>query len=66
MASEYHLHNDVKLYASKTGWHARTPDFLIVQSPDNLVPGFDVTKVTLTGDKNQTIFQTCSESMMCG
>ena len=30
-------------------------DFIIVQSPDNLVSGFDVTKVALTYDNNQTI-----------
>ena len=34
-------------------------DFLIVQSPDNLVSGFDVTKVTLKVDNNQTI---CSDT----
>ena len=60
MASEDHLHNAANLYASKAGWSVCNPDFLIVQSPKILVSGFDITKVALTGENNQTI---CSDML---
>ena len=59
MDLEDHFQNAVKLHTSKTGQSACTAEFLIVKSPDNLVSGFDITKVTLTGDNNQTI---CSDT----